>query len=160
MQINLANTRLFRGMEPSDIEEMLDCLHAKEHAFQKGEIIFPEGTATEQIGVVLSGRVIIEMGDVWGNNSVLSSIGPGGVFAEAYACVPGEPLMVNVTAAEDTQALLLNIRRVLDFRRQRSQAEGSRLCTPVRRRCGLRREDRPGCLSGAAGRAGAYAPDH
>ena len=114
MQINLANTRLFRGMEPSDIEEMLGCLHAKEHAFQKGEIIFPEGTATEQIGVVLSGRVIIEMGDVWGNNSVLSSVGAGGVFAEAYACVPGEPLMVNVTAAEDTQALLLNIRRVLE----------------------------------------------
>lgn len=80
MQINLANTRLFRGMEPSDIEEMLGCLHAKEHAFQKGEIIFPEGVATEQIGVVLSGRVIIEMGDVWGNNSVLSSIGPGGVL--------------------------------------------------------------------------------
>ena len=46
MQINLANTRLFRGMEPSDIEEMLSCLHAKEHAFQKGKIIFPEGTAT------------------------------------------------------------------------------------------------------------------
>ena len=104
MQINLANTRLFRGMEPSDIEEMLGCLRAKEHAFQKGEIIFPEGTATEQIGVVLSGRVIIEMGDVWGNNSVLSSIGPGGVFAEAYACVPGEPLMVNVTAAASTAA--------------------------------------------------------
>ena len=41
-----------------------------------------------------------------------------------------------------------------------AMAEGSRLCTPVRRRCGLRREDRPGCLSGAAGRAGAYAPDH
>ena len=73
MQINLANTRLFRGMEPSDIEEMLGCLHAKEHTFQKGEIIFPEGVATEQIGVVLSGRVIIEMGDVWGNNSVLLS---------------------------------------------------------------------------------------
>ena len=53
MQINLANTRLFRGMEPSDIEEMLGCLRAKEHAFQKGEIIFPEGVATEQIGVVL-----------------------------------------------------------------------------------------------------------
>ena len=48
------------------------------------------------------------------NPTVLSSIGPGGVFAEAYACVPGEPLMVNVTAAEDTRALLLNIRRVLE----------------------------------------------
>ena len=113
MQINLANTRLFRGMEPSDIEEMLGCLHAKEHAFQKGEIIFPEGTATEQIGVVLSGRVIIEMGDVWGNNSVLSSIGPGGVFAEAYACVPGEPLMVSVVAAEDTSVLYIGVSGIL-----------------------------------------------
>ena len=114
MQINLANTLLFRGMEPSDINEMLGCLLAKERTYKKGEIIFPEGSPTEQIGVVLTGRVVIELGDVWGNNSVLSSIGPGGVFAEAYACVPGEPLMVNVTAAEDTEALLLNIKRVLE----------------------------------------------
>ena len=114
MQINLANTLLFRGMEPSDINEILGCLLAKERTYKKGEIIFPEGSPTEQIGVVLTGRVVIELGDVWGNNSVLSSIGPGGVFAEAYACVPGEPLMVNVTAAEDTEALLLNIKRVLE----------------------------------------------
>ena len=114
MRIHLTNTQLFRGMEPADVEGMLGCLIAKECAYQKGEIIFAEGLPTEQIGVVLSGRVIIELGDVWGNNSVLSSIGPGGVFAEAYACVPGEPLMVNVTAAEDTQALLLNIGRVLE----------------------------------------------
>lgn len=114
MQINLANTLLFRGMDPSDIEEMLGCLLAKECTYKKGEILFPEGSPTEQIGVVLIGRVIIELGDVWGNNSVLSSIGPGGIFAETYACIPGEPLMVNVTAAEDTEALLLNIRRVLE----------------------------------------------
>ena len=114
MQINLANTQLFRGMEPSDIDEMLGSLQAKERTYKKGEIILPEGLPTEQIGVVLSGRVVIELGDVWGNNSVLSSIGPGGVFAEAYACVPGEPLMVNVTAAEETETLLLNIGQVLD----------------------------------------------
>ena len=114
MQINLANTLLFRGMDPSDIDEMLGCLLAKECTYKKGEILFPEGSPTEQIGVVLVGRVIIELGDVWGNNSVLSSIGPGGIFAETYACIPGEPLMVNVTAAEDTEALLLNIRRVLE----------------------------------------------
>lgn len=114
MRINLGNTPLFRGMTVPDIEEMLRYLRAAERSYKKGAVILPEGTPTEQLGVVLSGRVIIEMGDVWGNNSVLSSIGPGGVFAEAYACVPGEPLMVNVTAAEDTRALLLNIRRVLE----------------------------------------------
>ena len=114
MRINLGNTPLFRGMTVPDIEEMLCCLRAAERTYKKGAVILPEGMPTEQLGVVLSGRVIIEMGDVWGNNSVLSSIGPGGVFAEAYACVPGEPLMVNVTAAEDTRVLLLNIRRVLE----------------------------------------------
>lgn len=114
MRINLANTQLFRGIKPSDVHDMLGCLIAKERAYKKGEIIFPEGSPTEYIGVVLSGRVMVELGDVWGNNSVLSGIGPGGVFAEAYACVPGEPLMVNVTAAEDTEALLLNIGRVLE----------------------------------------------
>ena len=114
MRINLGNTPLFRGMTVPDIEEMLSCLCAVERAYKKGAVILPEGTPTEHLGVVLSGRVIIEMGDVWGNNSVLSSVGAGGIFAEAYACVPGEPLMVNVTAAEDTRALLLNIRRVLE----------------------------------------------
>ena len=93
---------------------MLRCLRAVERTYKKGTVILPEGTPTEQLGVVLSGRVIIEMGDVWGNNSVLSSVGAGGIFAEAYACVPGEPLMVNVTAAEDTEVLLLHIGQVLE----------------------------------------------
>ena len=40
MQINLANTLLFRGMDPSDIGEMLGCLLAKECTYKKGEISF------------------------------------------------------------------------------------------------------------------------
>ena len=113
MRFHLTNAPLFRGMTVPDIEEMLRCLRAAERSYKKGAVILPEGTPTEQLGVVLSGRVIIEMGDVWGNNSVLSSVGAGGIFAEAYACVPREPLMVNVTAAEDTEVLLLHIGQVL-----------------------------------------------
>ena len=100
MRINLGNTPLFRGMTVPDIEEMLRCLRAAERTYKKGAVILPEGTPTEQLGVVLSGRVII--------------VGAGGIFAEAYACVPGEPLMVNVTAAEDTEVLLLHIGQVLE----------------------------------------------
>ncbi len=62
MRINLGNTPLFRGMTPPDIEEMLCCLRAAERTYKKGAVILPEGTPTEQLGVVLSGRVIIEMG--------------------------------------------------------------------------------------------------
>ena len=81
MRIILGNTPLFRGMTVADIEEMLRCLRAVERTYKKGAVILPEGTPTEQLGVVLSGRVIIEMGDVWGNNSVLSSVGAGGILS-------------------------------------------------------------------------------
>ena len=113
MRFHLTNAPLFRGMAPEEIDALLSCLNAKARACKKGEIILMEGAPAEQLGVVLSGRVIIEMSDVWGNNSVLSSVAPGGTFAEAYACIPGEPLMVNVVAAEDSTVLLLNARRVL-----------------------------------------------
>lgn len=63
--------------------------------------------------MILSGRAIIQIGDVWSNNSVLGSVGPGETFAEAFACVPGEPVLANVTAEEDATALLLNVGRVI-----------------------------------------------
>ena len=113
MRFHLTNAPLFCGIPPKDVDALLNCLNAKERVCKKGEIILMEGAPTEQLGVVLSGRVIIEMSDVWGNNSVLSSIDPGGTFAEAYACISGEPLMVNVIAAEDSTVLLLNAHQVL-----------------------------------------------
>ena len=113
----MANTfrevRLFRGMTEEEIDGLMHCLNTRERTYQKGEIILLEGSPTEQIGVVLSGMVLIQMGDVWGNNSVLNSIGPGGTFAEAYACIPGEPLMVSAAAAEESRVLLINVEQIL-----------------------------------------------
>ena len=43
----------------------------------------------------------------------LGHVGPGEVFAEPYACIPGEPLLISVTASEDTEVLFLNVGKVL-----------------------------------------------
>lgn len=113
MRNNLFSTQLFRGIKENDIEALLNCLGAKERKYKKGDVILAEGACTQQLGIVLCGTVIVELGDIWGNNSVLSSIGPGGSFAEAYACVPGEPLMVNVIAGENTSVLFINVANIL-----------------------------------------------
>lgn len=110
----LAHTLLFRGMLPQEIEGMLDCLGAVSRDFSKGEMICREGDVTEAMGLVLSGKVQVENIDLWGNTSILDTIGPGFVFAETYACIPGEPLMVNVVAVEATEVLFLNMARVLE----------------------------------------------
>ena len=113
MKITLSDTQLFRGIKEEEIETLLQCLKAVKKEYKKGEIILSEGEPTEFIGVVLKGMALIESSDIWGNNSILGSAGRGAVFAEAYACIPGEPLLISVTAAEDTVVLFLHVSKVL-----------------------------------------------
>ena len=109
----LAQTPLFRGSTPEEVASMLACLGAVQRAYQKGAVIYCAGDTVQSMGLILSGSVHIESGDFWGNRSILDQAGPGQVFAETYACLPDEPLMVSVTAAADTQVLFLQTSRVL-----------------------------------------------
>lgn len=111
--ISLSKTALFRGATPREVAEMLSCLGAEQRQYSKGELICRAGDVVTALGMVLSGSVLIENDDLWGNATVLDCVGPGQIFAETYACVPGEPLMVNVVAAGPAQVLFLNVNRVL-----------------------------------------------
>ena len=113
MNIMLSNTRLFRGIGSDELPLLLQCLGAVQKHYDRGETILAEGAPTEQLGMVLSGMAMIGYDDVWGNHSLLGHVGPGEVFAEPYACIPGEPLLISVTASEDTEVLFLNIGKVL-----------------------------------------------
>ena len=81
MGIDLKSTQLFRGIGDADLKAMLRCLGAWEKSFRKGDIILAEGQETEAVGVVLSGRAIIEHSDLWGTNSVLSNVATGAVLS-------------------------------------------------------------------------------
>ena len=111
--VQISKTDLFQGTRPEDAEAMLKCLEAREKQFQKDETIYYVGDRVSELGLVLSGSVLIENDDLWGNRSILDRIGPGQIFAETYACVPGEKLLVTVTAAEKTEVLFLNVGKIL-----------------------------------------------
>lgn len=111
--VQLSKTALFRGAAPREVEEMLACLGGRRRSFAKGEIIYRTGERVTALGLVLTGSVLIQSSDLWGNTTVLDSVGPGQIFAETYACAPEEPLMVDVVAAEPTQVLFLTVERVL-----------------------------------------------
>ena len=111
--MNLINSQLFRGLDEAEITSLLGCLNAVERSFQKGEVILSEGSITENIGILLSGMAVISCNDIWGNTSILGNVAPGSVFAEVYACIPGQPTLVSVSAVEDTSVLFMNVGRVL-----------------------------------------------
>lgn len=109
----LANTALFRGATAQEITQMLDCLAAVPKRYEKGALICRAGETAQAMGLVTRGSVVVQCSDLWGNNSVLGVMGAGQLFCETYACIPGEPLMVNVTACEKSEILLLDAARLL-----------------------------------------------
>lgn len=78
-------------------------------AYIKGEIILGAGSVVTDIGLVLSGSVQIAYTDLWGNKSILGITPAGGVFAESYACIPNEPMLVDAVANEDCDVLFINV---------------------------------------------------
>lgn len=109
----LSQSILFRGCAPADIPAMLRCLEAEERHYRRGEVVHHEGDVISTIGVVLEGSVSMEHDDIWGNKSILDRAGPGQVFAETYACVPGELMMISVVATEATRLLFLDMTRIM-----------------------------------------------
>jgi len=109
----LTNTMLFRGTSEEEAKGMLKCLGTFERRFEKGEIIYRAGECVSNMGLVLSGSVNISIDDMWGKSTILVHADPGQLFAETYACIPGEPLMVNVTASEKADILFLNAAKLM-----------------------------------------------
>lgn len=108
----ICKTALFRGCSEKDIQNMSVHLDFRTNRYQKGNVIFGTGSIVTDIGLVLSGSVQIEHTDLWGNKSILSIIHAGGVFAESYACIPNEPMMVDAVANEDCDILFINVPRL------------------------------------------------
>ena len=97
-------TPLFRGIGEAALAEMFTCGGARCKTYAKGEVLLRAGCITREVGVVQAGGVNIENIDLWGNRSILSHVPAGQVFAETYAFC-GEPMMVDVVAAEETGGL-------------------------------------------------------
>ncbi len=108
----LQQSMLFRGMTELEITKALQVLEAHEKGFQKGETLLIAGTITERMGLVLEGSVTIESNDAWGNRTIISHVGQGQVFAETYALLENEPMLVDVTASEDCRVFFLRSGRI------------------------------------------------
>ncbi|MBQ3373409.1 MAG: Crp/Fnr family transcriptional regulator [Oscillospiraceae bacterium] len=105
----LQQSRIFKGMSEAETSSALSSLHAQEKRYKKGQALLHAGDVTEKLGLVLEGSVTIESNDAWGNRTILSHVGKGQLFAETYAVLSDEPLLVDVIANEDCRILFLHV---------------------------------------------------
>lgn len=111
----IRNTILFHGMSEGEADEALAFLHAEEKQYRKGQRILRAGQTTSRMGLVLEGSVSIESNDLWGNRNILSLVELGQFFAETYALLKAEPMLVDVTANEKSSILFLDIGSLRDI---------------------------------------------
>jgi CRP-like cAMP-binding protein len=104
---------LFSGIAETDLSVMLTCLSAVRDKFERGKFIFSTGDRARSVGVVLKGGVHVLQEDYWGDRNILSHIGPGGLFGDAFACAGIEKLPVSAVAASETEILLIDLSRIV-----------------------------------------------
>ena len=109
----ITGTALFQGIREEELRLLLPCLQAREHMYQREEIILSAGNTVADIGLVLSGSVNIVLNFYWGSSHILGRVDQGSIFAENYAAIQGQELLCDVVAAEDTSVLFLNMNRLM-----------------------------------------------
>ena len=109
----LCKCPMFAGINEADIKKLLECLHVVQKRYKKNRFIFSAGDKIETIGIVLKGAVHIVREDYWGKRKILARIESGGLFGEALAFGNVDKFPVSVIAAEESEIMLMNCRRII-----------------------------------------------
>ena len=109
----LKHTQLFSGISEDEIGSMLGCLDARMQSYSKGEYVFRQGEHISSLTVLVSGELHIRRDDYWGNCSIISRVGVGEMFGEAYISPESGALMSDVVAVSDSTVIFFDVRRVI-----------------------------------------------
>lgn len=108
----IRTSKLFSGIEMSNLSAMLGCLGARVLSFSKGNTILQEGQPAKDVGLLLSGSAQVLRVDYYGNRSIVANVSPAQLFGEAFACAEVEHLPVSVVATEPCQVMMIDCHRI------------------------------------------------
>lgn len=104
---------LFAGIEEKQLVVLLRCLAATKRAYDKDNFIFELGQKAAYVGIVLTGGVYVIQEDFWGNRVILAHMGSGELFGEAFSCAEVEKLPISVIAANKSEIMLIDYRKIV-----------------------------------------------
>lgn len=107
----LKGSKLFANVSEDEIGGMLSCLDAHERHYKEGEFVFRQGDKVDSVSVLVDGALLVQADDYWGSRSIITQVGVGELFGQAY--LAGEAIMNDVVAAEDSAVIFFDAKRVL-----------------------------------------------
>ena len=91
----------------------MECLHAHQKQYKKGEYIVFAGTPVQYVCVILSGRIFMEQIDRRGNKYLYTEILRQSLFGEPYLYPDAQNSRVNYKAMTDCSILFMEYNRLL-----------------------------------------------
>jgi CRP-like cAMP-binding protein len=109
MYNKIKNYPIFKNINENDWKEITEVLNINTKKYKKDEVIFYSGEKIHEFGIVMSGAVMIVNHDFYGNRNVMGYVESGQLFAESYAMIRTEPLLVEAVAAKDSEIMFVDM---------------------------------------------------
>lgn len=103
----LLSVPLFSGITENELNQLLYCCRSYEAEYKKGDFIILDDDKVTYVGIVLSGSVNMLKNDIYGNQTLLTYIGPGELFGENFAIPKEQNANVSFVAGQTTHVLFM-----------------------------------------------------
>lgn len=110
----LKKTLLFSELNEEEILYLIELLSPKVKEFKKGNFILQSGDISDEIGLLVSGTIIISQEDIWGHRSIINKLPAGNTFAEPFA-VGKVPLNLSIEANDNCIVMLFKFEKLLSL---------------------------------------------
>lgn len=109
----LMRNRLFKGLEPEELREVVNIFNYKLSTYEKGEIIAQEEDDCTSLGLIIKGKIIIERLYPSGKEIIMKRLKSGDVFGEALIFSEFHKYPATVIAAEDSKVFYLTKNEII-----------------------------------------------
>lgn len=109
----LKKSPLFVGLSPQELDHFIACKKPIVRTFYARDIIFAEDSYIKEIGVIITGEVLISKTDYYGNENIILHLKEADSFGEAIALAQHEPSRVNVIAKTQTVIAFFDINQFI-----------------------------------------------
>lgn len=109
----LHTTALFDGFSCDEIVDVLDCLGCRKKPFTRGDVLVRVGQVRCEIGVVISGSVLVSTVGADGVAHATQMVGRGEIYGEDLLWSRDRRAQYNVIAATSGSALLVGMMPII-----------------------------------------------
>ncbi len=111
----LSGLPLFAGVPAATLSKV--AADSRVRRFRKGQIVFNAGDPSDNLLIVISGRITVIVRSADGGELMLAIVGPGGVLGE-LGLIDGGPRSADAETLDETELLFVPAQALLDLQRE------------------------------------------